>query len=252
MPTTETAPPKAHVINAVLNGLAPRAQREFTDAHHKVLRTPMLSGIQRTFKTDDDEDKGLPPESTRVQVIAQDVVKEAAKALTRLFDLQFVQDATNTVAKADIVTADGVTIARDVPVTYLMFLAKRLTDWRTFIDKLPVLDAADKWDWHAGHNAYATPPAETITTRKKMEPLLLYPATDKHQAQVQVVPVDERRGVWQTIKLSGAMQAQDVKRLRERVDLLIEAVKAAKERANDVTADERTGTGAAIFNYLLT
>lgn len=251
MPTTEAAPTKAHVINAVLNGYAPRAQRAFTDAHHNLLRAPMLSGIQRTFQPDDDADKGLPPESTKVQIVAGDVVKEAAAALNRLFDLQFIQDATNATAKADIVTTDGVVIAHDVPVTYLMFLAKRLVDWRTFVDKLPVLDAADNWEWHAGHKAYASQPTETITTRKEVKPLVLYPATDKHPAQVQPTQVDERRGVWRTVKLSGALQPEQVNLLRRRVDALIDAVKAAKERANDVPADNRTGTGDAIFNYLL-
>lgn len=241
---------QAHQINAVLNGYAPQAQRTLTDLHHKVQKTPLLSGIQRVFHQDNEDDKGLPSESTRVQIVAQDVAAEAADTLTRMFDLQFVQDDTNCRAKADIVLPDGTVLVPGAPVTYLMWLSKRLIDWRTFLDKLPVLDAADSWEWNEGHRAYATEPVETIVTRKETKALLLYPATDKHPAQVQPQQVDERRGVWRTVKLSGAMRAEDVKKLRARVDALTEAVRVARENANSAEASQRGDTGQKVFGYL--
>jgi hypothetical protein len=45
------------------------------------------------------------------------------------------------VAKADIKVGDAV-IARDVPVTYLIWLEKQLVEMATVVGKLPVLDNA--------------------------------------------------------------------------------------------------------------
>ena len=44
----------------------------------------------------------LPPESTRVQVRAEDVLRETAGVLTRLFDVTATKDWANCTARADV------------------------------------------------------------------------------------------------------------------------------------------------------
>jgi len=48
----------------------------------------------------------------------------------------------------------------DVPVTYLLFLEKQLTDLRTFVDKLPVLDPSVVWLQDPSSGDWRSEPAE--------------------------------------------------------------------------------------------
>ena len=96
----------------------------------------------RTYQPKDEEGEQLPPESTPVQIKAEDVLRNTAATLTRLFDVTATKDWANCAARADV-KVDGRVLVADVPVSYLLFLEKQLTDINTFVRKLPVLDAAE-------------------------------------------------------------------------------------------------------------
>src|SRR5262249_19046729 len=112
-------------IIAVEKGVKSRSFSELTEAHHALQKTALLSGIARTYQPKDEEGEQLPAESTRVQVKAEEVIRETVGILTRLFDVTATKDWTNCVAKADVVV-DGEPLLRDVPVAYLLFLEKQL------------------------------------------------------------------------------------------------------------------------------
>lgn len=246
-PQTQT---KLHQINALLAGFKPQAERVLTDAHHAAQKGQPLAGISRTYQPLSDEpSEQLPPESTRVQIRVSDVVNDVAAHLGRLFDLQMQQDATNAQAKADVVV-NGLTLIQDAPVTYLLFLQKQLVNLRTFITKLPTLDPAEHWEWDAERLCFAADPAKTQKMKKVMRNHVLAEATQHHPAQVQVYAEDVPVGTWTTVKLSGALPAEHVRRLRERVDALIDAVKMARETANSTTVVDAQA-GEAVFSYLL-
>ena len=137
---------KLNQIIAVEKGVKSGALRDLTDAHHALQKPALLAGISRTYQPKDEDGEVLPPESTRVQVKTEDVLRRTAAVLTRLFDVTATKDWANCVAKADVVV-DGRTLLADVPVSYLLFLEKQLTDLHTFVKKLPLLDAAEDWNF---------------------------------------------------------------------------------------------------------
>jgi hypothetical protein len=244
VPTTT----RLNQINALVKGTKAQTLRTFTDLHRTVGKAPLLSGISRTYQPRDDEGERLPSESTRVQVTVDSVLPQVSVALGRLFDLQLTQDATNCVARADVVV-DGATILADAPVTYLLFLEKQLTDLRTFVDGLPTLDAAERWEFSDGFGCYASEPAETVRTKKVPRNHVRAEATAHHPAQVDVYMEDVPQGTWTTVKLSGAMPADRVRQLRTRIAALIDAVKIAREAANTITVEDRKA-GEQVFGYL--
>lgn len=244
MPTTT----KLHQINAVLNGYKPQAERRFTDLHQLSAKTTLWSGQQRTFQPYDDDDRGEPAKSELVQVKAPQVLADVSAALGKLFDLQLTQDTTNAVAAADVVV-NGETLIENAPVTYLLFLDKQLVLLRKYIDSLPTLDPADHWTYDNDREVSVSDPVKTISTRKVLKVLELAPATDKHAAQTKPYETDEPRGEWTTIKMSGALPAATVRQYRERLDALLEAVKVAKEAANDIGVTDRKA-GDKVFSYL--
>lgn len=70
---------KLSQIIAVEKGVKSDATRRVTDLHRDVQKAPLISGISRSYHPRDDEGDRLPPESTRVQVKADDVLAEVAR-----------------------------------------------------------------------------------------------------------------------------------------------------------------------------
>jgi hypothetical protein len=241
---------KLNQIIAVEKGIKSRSYSELTDAHHSLQKAVLLAGIARTYQPKDEEGEQYPPESTRVQLRAEDVLRQTATTLTRLFDVTATKDWANCEAKADV-RVDGEVLLAAVPATYLLFLEKQLADLHTFIAKLPVLDAAESWTFDDAADCWATDPVHTTKTKKIPRNHVKAEATDKHPAQVEVYYEDVVVGHWRTVKFSGALPASRVKELLERVDKLAQAVKFAREEANDAEVTDRQ-VGDRIFGYLLT
>ena len=219
-----------------------------TSAHKELQKTAPLAGISRSYIPRDDEGERLPPESTRVQVRAQQLMDNAIKALTILFDITATKDWGNTQAKASIMI-DGQVLLADVPAPYLLFLEKQLIDIHTFVAKLPVLDPSETWTYDAAADAYATPAMQTVRTKKVPRNHVKAEATKEHPAQVDVYYEDVPQGTWSTVKYSGALPQQRVNELLARVQKLQQAVKYAREEANCLKVEEKS-MGATIFNYL--
>jgi hypothetical protein len=239
--------PKLNQIIAVEKGVKSKSYAELTEAHHAVQKAALLSGIARTYQPKDEEGEQLPPESTRVQVRTEQVLRDIATTLTKLFDVTATKDATNCVAKANVVIDDQ-TLLTDVPVSYLLFLEKQLTDLQTFIRKLPVLDAAESWTFNESADCWSTEPVRTIRTKKVPRNHVKAEATEKHPAQVEVYYEDIAIGYWTTVKFSGALPAKRVSEILERVEKLQQAVKFAREEANNTVVDRKVGE--KVFGYL--
>ncbi|MDX3055609.1 hypothetical protein PV394_10740 [Streptomyces sp. NE06-03E] len=239
---------KLNQIIAVEKGVKSKSLQDITAAHHKVQKPALLAGISRTYQPKDEEGEQLPPESARVQIKAEEALREMSASLTRLFDVTATKDWANCSARADVVV-DGRTIVTEVPVSYLLFLEKQLTDLHTFVKKLPVLDASESWSLDPSTDLWKTDPVRTIRTKKVPRNHVKAEATDKHPAQVDVYYEDVPIGYWTTVKFSGALPARRVNELLERVEKLQHAVKFAREEANGAEVTDRR-VGDAVFGYL--
>lgn len=239
---------KLNQIIAVEKGVKSGAARELAESRALLQKPALLAGIARTYQPKDEEGEQLPPESTRVQVTSEEVLRRTAAALTRLFDVTATKDWANCAATADV-TVDGETLLADVPVSYLLFLEKQLAELQQFVKALPVLDAAEAWSFDDSTDTWRTDAVRTIRTRKVPRNHVKAEATEKHPAQVEVYYEDVPVGYWTTVKFSGALPARRVNELVQRVEKLREAVQFAREEANGTeVADRRTGD--AVFRYL--
>ncbi|MEO8609480.1 MAG: hypothetical protein ABI690_16430 [Chloroflexota bacterium] len=240
--------PRLNQIVAIEKGVKSQSLRELTDAHQLLQKPPLLAGISRTYRPRDEEGEQLPPESTKVQVKTDEVIRRTADILTRLFDVTATKDWANGLAKADVVV-DGQTLLTQVPITYLLFLEKQLVDLHTFIKKLPVLDASETWTMDTSSDSWATEPVQTSRTKKIPRNHVKAEATEHHPAQVEVYYEDVVVGYWRTVKFSGALPARRVNELADRVERLQEAVKFAREEANNLEVDDQQ-VGEKIFQFL--
>lgn len=235
-------------IVAIEKGVKSSSQSELTTQYQTLQKATLLSGISRVYQPKDEEGEALPPESTRVQVKVDDVLGRVAEVMTRLFDVTATKEWANTSARADVVV-DGAVLLADVPITYLLFLEKRLVDVHTLVGKLPLLDSAEEWEFDASTDCWRTPPAKTVRTKKVPRNHVKAEATEHHPAQVEMYFEDVPVGTWTTVKFSGALPAQRVNELRARVDKLADAVRFARENANEAEVVDQKA-GEKVFGYL--
>lgn len=235
-------------IIAIEKGVKSQSLRELTDAHHALQKPPLLSGIARTYQPKDEEGEQYPPESTKVQIKAEEIIEHTGEILTKLFDIVATKDWANTTAQADV-AIDGKVLLEKVPVSYLLFLEKQLVDLRTFIRKLPILDASETWTFDSSADCWATEPIQTTKTKKIPRNHVKAEATEHHPAQVEVYYEDVIVGFWRTVKFSGALPAQRINTLLKRVEVLQEAVKFAREEANNLEVEDQK-VGQKVFEYL--
>jgi hypothetical protein len=236
-------------VVAIEKAVKGRADQEIMTADRKLSRAHLLAGLTRTYQPLDDNGEQLPPESTKVQVTVGDALADVATAMGELFDVTAMKDYGNCNAFGDVVI-DGETLLAQVPVTYLLFLEKRLALVHSLVRDLPTLDPAEEWTFDKSSGYWRTEPTKTTRGRKVPKSQVLYNATEQHPAQVHVYHEDVTVGTWTQTKFSGAWPATRVREVLQRVRRLQQAVKQAREQANMVEVESKQ-VGAKLFEYML-
>lgn len=240
--------PKLNQIIAVAGGKKTQAEKALTEAYHKLQKSDLMAGLARSYAPKAEDGDQLPSETKNVQFTCGDAIVAARAALSELFDVVATQDNANCSAQANVVVDDHA-VLENMPVTTLLFLEKKLVDIATFVSKLPVLDPAETWQFDPNSNQYASAISESFRTQKVFRNHVLSEATDKHPAQVQVYSEDVPVGKWTTRKFSGAIPAKQKAAMESRVRKLQEAVKTAREEANEVEV-ERINIGDDILDFV--
>ena len=239
---------KLNQIIAIEKGVKSRSYSEIGELHKANQKADLFNGFSKTYQKKDEAGEELPPERKKVQFTVANTLKALEKTSSDLYEVTARKDWTNSSAVANVVV-DEKPILVDVPVTYLLFLEKQLTDLRTFVDNLPVLDEAETWKKDSS-GLYKSEAVSTHRTKQVQKPIVLYNATEQHPAQTQLITEDIIAGHWIMEKHSGAIPAPEKQHLTEKVDKLLLAVKEAREAANNIDEIASPDVGAAIFNYL--
>lgn len=239
---------KLNQIIAIVSGKKTKAQKLLTAIHHG-WKEDRLSGISRTYLSKDEDGEKFPPENRRVQLRVDKVISDSRPFLEDFINLVSTQEKANTTAHADI-KIDDVIIASAVPVTVLLFLEKQLIDMRTLIENLPNLSMDKSWKFNGNIACYESEEEETTKTKKIPKVIVKYEATKEHPAQTELMGIDEVIGHWRTVHFSGALPQKKTEQMLKQVDRLIEAVKIAREEANDEEVQMEKELGKSILNYI--
>jgi len=237
-------------VVALVKGKKSRAAKLLTEVHHRVFHKDKVTGISRTYQPIADDGEMLPAENRRVQVHVEDQLIILKSILSDFIDVVVTQDMGNTKATGDIQIGDD-PLLTGIPVTVLMFIEKQLVDMRTLIEKLPVLPTDRVWSMDEAKNCWVTQAEKTIKTQKKAEVIVKYDATDKHPAQTDLISVDKTVGHWSTIHISGAIPESRRDEMLTRINLLSDAVKAAREQANSREVTYNLMVGETLLGYIL-
>lgn len=239
---------KLNQIVAVEKDIKTRVFGRLSEIYKLFQKPSVFSGFAKSYRKKDEESEDFPPEKQVVQANAEELLKEIVREMSELFDITATKDWANTQAQADIVV-DGKTLLKAAPSTFILFLEKQLRDLKAEIEKLPVLDPAEEWAFDASSQLYKSPPSSTHKTKKEPRVITKFQPTEHHPGQADVVYEDRVVGYWDTVKMSAAMPTLRRRQLLERIEALSNAVKAAREQANEAEAPPKE-VAKALFDYL--
>ena len=201
---------KQNQVIALVKGKKSQAEKVTKKAYQQLEKKDLFAGIDRTYRPKADDGDKRPEEKKIVQQTVEDAISNVRVANKDMINFVAVMDIGNCAAKADV-TINGTVLLKDVPATHLIFLEKRVEDLITFISKLPVLDAAEEWEWNTNIGCYSSKARETTSTSKVLNHKTVAEATKEHPAQIAQYTIDEIVGYWSTILLSGNMKADDIR-----------------------------------------
>ena len=240
---------KLNQIIAIERGTKSKATENLSELYKAIQKPDLFNGFSRVYQPIKEGAETLPDEKKKAQFTVDDVIRSVMRTQSDVINITAAKDYTNCAAKADV-TIGGVVIIKDAPVSYLLYLEKTVTDLRSFISHLPVLDEAEDWKYDATSTLSRTEPTKTHRTKKVQKPLVLYDATPEHPAQTQIITEDETVGYWSQTKLSGAMSKTVKMRYLENVEKLLNAVREAREAANVVDEVKTDNIANSVFNYV--
>lgn len=218
----------------------------FFEGHTKSLKMIAESAENEAIQAQAREEK---PVTTTVLA----TLEYALDLFANAENLQAVKNATNRIAIAHV-EFRGQRILAGLPVDELLGLEARLARLREVWEAAPTLDATKHWvrATAQGVGVWETQyPEETTKTEKRMTPVVLAPATDKHPAQVKEATVDAVVGKITRIGRSGAVTALQKANAIKTVDELVVAIKQARMRANETDVETVDNVGQVLSAILL-
>lgn len=241
---------KINAVIALEKGIKAQSYSVISELHKTAQKSDLFTGFVETYQKRDEDSEDLPSEQKKIQYTVNGILRDVRTALADLCAITARKEWSNCVAAAAIIV-DGTVLIENVPVTYLLFLEKQLTDMRTFVEKLPTLDGNEDWRNDPTTGLYRTEASQTHRTKKVQRAIVLYDATKEHPAQTQLVSEDIVAGYWNTVKHSAAMPAPQKQAMTERVEKLLRAVKEAREAANSREEVVPPSIGDVVLWYVL-
>jgi len=240
--------PKLNQILAIEKGKKTTLHQEITDLHKATQKAQLVTGHHKTYQPVADDGESFPDDVQHVQYRTEEVIDQVTERLATLMDVTATKDWANCTARADVIV-NGEVFLPNVPVTYMLFLEKELNDLHTFVTKMVELDPGEKWTLDPNSGLFRSGEAKTHKTKKMQRGIVLYDATEHHPAQTQLVTEDVVIGHWTTTKFSGAIPRPRKKALLERIRVLADAVKFAREQANSIEAEEQK-IGRKVLDFI--
>lgn len=239
---------KLHELLAVEGDLKGQAQRvlgEVKDLFQGGI-SKFLGQIE-THQPASENDEQLPPKITHVATTVAHQLGILEKAFVSWIDVSIQKEHTNQAAGAHLEIGEEV---YDLSATALLNLESKLAELRSAYRAIPTNDVTTPWKWDSDNGVFVSdPPTIRRTTKKEMKSFVAVPATEHHPAQVEIYAEDVLSGHKTIVTQSGMITPTDKQGRLDRLESLLQEVRKARQRANDIETDS-TKIGRAIFAYI--
>jgi len=148
---------KLHEILAVESSLEKAATNLTAESIRTFSKDNLFSGEVKTLTMfREDEQNQNTTEVRKLETTVMENLEYLVKPVSDWLDVVLQKDATNQLAKADIVLSNGTVVAKDVPATFLLGLESKLNKLREMYLQIPTLEPGIEW-CNDGQRAQAYP-----------------------------------------------------------------------------------------------
>lgn len=227
---------KLHELLAVegdLKGARDKIRQETITTFQK--KAHLFAGAMKKLTMHDENRKF--EETTEYNELSEtvpDKLKYMSSSVVRYLDTKVQKEIANQEAKADVIV-DGQPLFEQLPVTFLLAMEDELKQLRKVYEAIPTLQAGIAWepDKQKGEHVFVTAnPIKTNKTEKNLRHDVVVQPTKEHPAQVKEWTEDKVIGTYETIAWSGMVSPAVKSALLGKIDILVQAFKKARQRAN--------------------
>ncbi len=243
---------KLHELLAVENNLETQATKTRTDLANTFEKKRHLFEEKRVIFTPMEENaKAVVEAQSDIQSSIQKELNWFSGFFAKALDASYKVAETNMSARANIILEDGGVLAESVPATALLELEKRMAELLTLVQTIPTLDPAKGFspDDQRGEGYFQARTVRKSRTKKDKVVLVLYPATEQHPAQTQLIDKDVNIGAIEEQEWSSLLTPASKADLINRVEIVARAVRQARSRANEQEVP-KVQIANALLNYI--
>lgn len=212
-------------------------------------KAPYFDGMVKRYVALEEDSEQIPDEVKGMVTTVKKSLEDAQAVITQGIDAHISKEETNCsgVAKAEL-EVDGVKFGT-FSATSLLGIEGHLNKMRELYQAVPELDTAKKWEFDNQQGVYTTEAEIKFRSVKRPKVIVKYEATEKHPAQTELLYLDFQVGKYETLNTSGRITVTNKKDMLARIDRLVEAVKVARSKANNVEVNN-TKVGDKLFDFV--
>lgn len=247
--------PKLHELLAIesnLEGQMNKTRGELVSTFEK--KRHLFEEKRTTFRPLAEGEAEVTEAQSDIQSTVPQELDWVSTFFIKALDASYQVAEANTQARGDVVLEDDAEtiLLKQVPATTLLELEKRMAELQHLLTAIPTLDPAKGFAPDtARKNVFQARPVTKTRTKKVNKPVVLYEATDKHPAQVQLASEDVAIGTIFEQEWSGLITPAQKADLLARVEMLIRAIRRGRARANETEVDKSKKIGAILLKYVL-
>jgi hypothetical protein len=246
---------KLHEVLAVESSLSAVSLKLVKESIKSLNKDNLFTGEVKSHSIFSETDQHLvqaTQERTVTTTVAENLKYTFEEGLIPYWDAIYQKDEANQRSVADIVV-DGVKIAENVTGTTLLGMESKLGTLLEMFSAVPTLPPGISWeqDPNQAEGIYRNPVTEERMQSVKIpDHKVLYDATDKHPAQIEKFETIQHIGKFTVKTFSSMISPNEKANLIKRLQVLISAVKQARQRANCVEVKD-VHIGKILADYLL-
>ncbi|NRB50118.1 MAG: hypothetical protein HRU41_20745 [Saprospiraceae bacterium] len=241
---------KLHEILAIEQDRKNKANQSIGESKKTFSKgSAVFDGMIKKYISTEEFAEQIPDESKELVTTVKKTLEDTLTPVIVAIDATLSKEETNSsgVAQAELKLGDKV--FGTYSATTLLALESHLTKVLDLYKSIPTLDTTRKWFFDEQNDFYRTEEEVKFRTIKRPKVIVKYEATDKHPAQTELLNIDFQVGKYETTYFSGRLTPIQRNRLVDKLERLIEAVKIARSKANNVEV-KQIKLGQDIFDFI--
>jgi hypothetical protein len=212
-------------------------------------RDVLFDGMSKRYVAMEEDSEIIPDETKEMVTTLKEKLQQTLETFGIGIDAHLSKEETNAsnTAKAELLV-DGVSFGI-LSATSLLALETHLGKLRELYLAIPTLDLTKKWIYDAQRAVYRTEDEVKFRSIKRPKVIVKYEATKEHPAQTELLYLDYQVGKYETTYYSGKISANQKALLLRRLDMLVEAIKTARAKANNVDV-QNTSIAKRLFDFI--